>query len=168
MFFLPLLLLSSVFGLPAAGWNFRQPLLRPGCASRSSLDCRNWASSSATKIFLATDRKLSEALEQAAKGPVRQEIEAKLNKGLAPTLLKVDDYSNESGEAGLDFSTETHFRIEVESHAFRGLTPLARTRWVYELLGELLDSRVHAVQVYTKYPKLAPDLEIEGARMEKV
>eukprot|EP00923_Selenidium_pygospionis_P035995 GHVN01063175.1.p3 GENE.GHVN01063175.1~~GHVN01063175.1.p3 ORF type:complete len:111 (+),score=9.79 GHVN01063175.1:300-632(+) len=105
-----------------------------------------------------------------------------LNKGLAPTLLKVDDYSNESGEAGLDFSTETHFRIEVstrrrggastshqvESHAFRGLTPLARTRWVYELLGELLDSRVHAVQVYTKYPKLAPDLEIEGARMEKV
>eukprot|EP00923_Selenidium_pygospionis_P035993 GHVN01063173.1.p1 GENE.GHVN01063173.1~~GHVN01063173.1.p1 ORF type:complete len:117 (+),score=9.41 GHVN01063173.1:35-352(+) len=94
MFFLPLLLLSSVFGLPAAGWNFRQPLLRPGCASRSSLDCRNWASSSATKIFLATDRKLSEALEQAAKGPVRQEIEAKV-----PLLCGSDRLTNELSPA---------------------------------------------------------------------
>lgn len=46
-----------------------------------------------------------------------------------------------------------HFHVTVRSHKFSGLSPIARHRLVYEGLGDLLKTDIHAVQIRA----LAPD-----------
>lgn len=84
---------------------------------------------------------------------VAQSIERKLTAALAPTRLVIEDESHRhAGHAGARPEGETHFRVEVVSAAFAGMSRVARQRKVYELLAEELRTRVHALALSTKTP----------------
>ena len=51
------------------------------------------------------------------------------------------------GEGG-----ESHFHLSIESAAFAGLGRVQRQRLVYQALGELMQSQVHALAMETKAP----------------
>lgn len=87
---------------------------------------------------------------------VAQAIERKLKAALAPTRLVIEDESHRhAGHAGARPEGETHFRVEIVSPAFAGMSRVARQRKVYELLAEEMRTRVHALALSTRTPEEA-------------
>jgi BolA family transcriptional regulator, general stress-responsive regulator len=85
---------------------------------------------------------------------IRSAIEQKLGEALKPLRLSVVDESHRhAGHAGADPRGESHFRVEVVSAAFDGLTRVARQRLVYGLLEAELRDRVHALALSTLTPE---------------
>ncbi len=74
-------------------------------------------------------------------------IEARLREALAPQLLRlVDESHRHRGHAGAA-DGRGHFALTLVSEAFRGQRPLARHRLVYEALGGLMDTDIHALAI---------------------
>jgi BolA family transcriptional regulator, general stress-responsive regulator len=85
---------------------------------------------------------------------IRSAIEQKLGEALKPLRLSVVDESHRhAGHAGAHPRGESHFRVEVVSAAFNGLTRVARQRLVYGLLEAELKDRVHALALSTLTPE---------------
>jgi BolA family transcriptional regulator, general stress-responsive regulator len=85
--------------------------------------------------------------------PVAKQIEANLTAALAPTRLHVVNESHlHAGHLGDDGTGESHFRVEVESAAFAGLSRVARQRLVNQALAELLRTRIHALAIRARVP----------------
>ena len=82
-------------------------------------------------------------------------IEALLRERLAvlqPLRLDIiDDSALHAGHAGA--GSGGHYRLLIVSAAFSGKTTLARHRIVYDTLGELMHSTIHALSIKA----LAPD-----------
>jgi BolA protein len=77
---------------------------------------------------------------------VAKTIEDKLQKAFSPSLLKVVDESHlHAGHAGARPQGESHFRVEIVSDCFQGLSRVARQRAVYQVLAEELATDVHAL-----------------------
>ena len=92
-------------------------------------------------------------MTQDSKGPVQAEIETRLSAALSPTHLAVsNDSAQHRGHAGGDGSGESHFSVVVESAAFEGKTRVERQRMVNRALGDLMDERVHAMQIKARAP----------------
>ena len=72
---------------------------------------------------------------------------------LAPTHLELRDES--ARHAGHAHGGGGHFRLEIVSPAFAGLSTLARHRLVYTALGELLQGPVHALAIKAMTPEEA-------------
>ena len=86
--------------------------------------------------------------------PVAETIEHKLKAGLAPVRLTVTDQSHlHAGHAGARPGGETHFRVEIVSPAFAGLSRVARQRLVYDVLAAELKGPVHALALQTRTPE---------------
>jgi BolA protein len=86
-------------------------------------------------------------------GPVAREIVARLNAALSPARLDLANQSEQHrGHAGYDGSGESHFALLIESAAFIGQSRVARQRLVYAALGELMDSRIHALSIKALAP----------------
>ena len=87
-------------------------------------------------------------------GPVAREIAQRLQAALAPARLAViNDSEKHRGHGGYDGSGESHFMVEVEAEAFRGLSRLQRQRAVNEALGDLLSKeRIHALAIKATVP----------------
>jgi BolA protein len=80
-------------------------------------------------------------------------IACKLDAALKPARLDVrDDSEKHRGHAGWRQGGETHFRVEVVSAAFAGLSRVARQRLVYQALAEELEGGVHALELKTIAP----------------
>lgn len=93
---------------------------------------------------------------------VREQIEARL-QALQPTLLTIiDDSASHAGHAGAAAHAArtgvgvgagahadegTHFEITVVASAFAGKPLVARHRMIYELLDELMKTRIHALKI---------------------
>lgn len=91
---------------------------------------------------------------------VREQIEARLQV-LQPTLLTIiDDSASHAGhagaaahaartgvDAGAHADEGTHFEITVIASAFAGKPLVARHRMIYELLDELMKTRIHALKI---------------------
>ena len=89
---------------------------------------------------------------------VRDQIESRL-QALKPELLEiVDDSASHAGHAGAHAHAErtggavpedvgTHFEITVVSAAFAGKPLVARHRMIYELLDDLMKTRIHALKI---------------------
>jgi BolA family transcriptional regulator, general stress-responsive regulator len=85
---------------------------------------------------------------------IRSAIEQKLGEALKPLrLLVVDESHRHAGHAGAHPLGESHFRVEVVSAVFKGLTRVARQRLVYGLLEAELKDRVHALALRTLTPE---------------
>ena len=79
---------------------------------------------------------------------VSEEIRARLDDAFAPSLLDVEDESEQHrGHAGWREGGETHFHVRVQGPAFRGLSRIERHRAIHEALGRELMSRVHALRL---------------------
>jgi BolA protein len=79
-------------------------------------------------------------------------IRARLERTLAPDELEITDESHlHAGHAGAR-DGRGHFRVRLVSDRFRGTKPLERHRMVYEALGELMQSDIHALSVVALAP----------------
>jgi BolA protein len=86
-------------------------------------------------------------------GPVATEMLRRLNSSLAPTYIElVDDSEQHRGHGGYNPAGESHFTLRIESAAFEGKTRVQRQRMIYGALGELMDSRVHALSIRATAP----------------
>ena len=86
-------------------------------------------------------------------GPVAAEMLRRLNSSLAPTRVElVDDSEQHRGHGGYNPAGESHFTLRIESAAFEGKTRVQRQRMIYAALGELMESRVHALSIRATAP----------------
>lgn len=88
----------------------------------------------------------------AAKAALLAQIQDRL-AALTPTHLELQDES--ARHAGHAHGGGSHFRLEIVSPAFAGLSTLARHRLVYTALGELLQGPVHALAIKAMTPEEA-------------
>jgi BolA family transcriptional regulator, general stress-responsive regulator len=92
--------------------------------------------------------------EQAEAFPVStrvQRIRAAL-QSLNPSFLDViDDSAKHRGHAGAA-SGLGHFNVVIHAEAFIGLAPLARHRLVYQALGNLMNTDIHALGIQAHGP----------------
>ena len=80
-------------------------------------------------------------------------IEARLRETLAPERIEiVDESAQHAGHAGAR-SGGGHFAATIVSNRFEGLNPIQRHRLVYEALGELMKTDIHALSVRALTPK---------------
>ena len=73
---------------------------------------------------------------------------------LAPVALDLRDESvQHAGHAGARPSGGSHWQLTIVSAAFRGQSAVARHRMVYEALGDLMKSEVHALRIAASAPE---------------
>lgn len=85
---------------------------------------------------------------------VAEQIRERL-AALNPVTLDVrDDSAQHAGHAGAaDHAARTgavegtHFELTIVSPIFAGASPVARHRMIYELLGDLMKTRIHALKI---------------------
>ncbi len=79
-------------------------------------------------------------------------IRERLEVALAPTRLEViDDSHHHIGHEGAR-DGRGHYTVRIASEAFAGMTPLARHRAVYEALGTLMQTDIHALSIQATLP----------------
>jgi len=80
-------------------------------------------------------------------------IRRRLTATLAPVELAIEDESHRhAGHAGAR-DGRGHFRVRIVSAAFAGKPPLARHRAVYDALGELMQTDIHALAIDARAPE---------------
>lgn len=80
-------------------------------------------------------------------------IEQAIRSALDPTEIEViDDSAKHAGHEGAR-DGRGHFRVVVRSARFQGAAPIARHRMVYEALGTLMQTDVHALQIRALAPE---------------
>jgi len=80
-------------------------------------------------------------------GPVATEMLKRLET-LSPTRIALNDDSEAHiGHGGYNPAGESHFSLIIESPAFAGKSRVERQRMVYAALGDLMESRVHALSI---------------------
>jgi BolA family transcriptional regulator, general stress-responsive regulator len=88
-----------------------------------------------------------------ATGPVATEMLRRLNSALCPTQLTlIDDSEKHRGHGGYNPEGESHFTLRIESPEFAGRSRVERQRMVYAALGDLMESRVHALSIRATVP----------------
>lgn len=86
-------------------------------------------------------------------GPVAREMTRRLTESLAPSRLELtDDSEKHRGHGGYNPAGESHFSLVIQSAAFNGKSRVERQRLVYRALGELMEARVHALQIKALAP----------------
>ena len=81
-------------------------------------------------------------------------IIAKLNEHFNPVELNVinESHLHAGHQPQFDGEGETHFRIQMVSESFNGLTRVARHRKINELLQEHFDQTLHALALELSAP----------------
>lgn len=79
-------------------------------------------------------------------------IEARLREALAPERIEiVDESSRHAGHAGAR-GGGGHFAVTLVSRRFEGLNTVQRHRLVYEALGEMMKTDIHALSLRALAP----------------
>jgi BolA protein len=74
-------------------------------------------------------------------------IRSRLQAALQPDVLEITDESHlHAGHAGAR-DGRGHFHVRIASRRFQGLGRLAQHRLVYDALGDLLTTDIHAVRI---------------------
>jgi BolA family transcriptional regulator, general stress-responsive regulator len=80
------------------------------------------------------------------------QIQERLTAALAPSELQIRDQSHlHAGHAGAR-DGRGHFAVTIVSDKFEGASRIARHKMVYDALGDLLNSDIHAVQITARTP----------------
>lgn len=78
------------------------------------------------------------------------EIERRLRDAFSPTSLEVIDESHKHiGHQGAK-DGRGHFKVVIAAPAFAGMSPIARHRAVYDTMGELMQTDIHALSIEAK------------------
>ena len=84
----------------------------------------------------------------------KQTIADKLTTAFAPSYLNVIDESDKhAGHGGWREGGETHFRVQIASSAFEGMSRVAQHRAINETLAGELANGVHALAIEVKRPE---------------
>lgn len=79
-------------------------------------------------------------------------MKARLQAALSPARLEIEDDSHRHvGHPGAR-DGRGHFIVTIESEDFDGLSPVARHRLVYDALGDLMQSDIHALTIRAGVP----------------
>lgn len=79
-------------------------------------------------------------------------IESRLTEAFSPTRLVIKDQSHlHEGHAGARDGLG-HFEVNIEAEAFAGRRPLERHRMVFEALGTLMQTDIHALRLFAYAP----------------
>lgn len=79
-------------------------------------------------------------------------IRSAIESALAPVALEVEDESHKHiGHEGAR-DGRGHFRVDVVSDAFAGMSPIARHRAVYAAVGTLMTTDIHALAIRARTP----------------
>jgi BolA family transcriptional regulator, general stress-responsive regulator len=80
-------------------------------------------------------------------------IRDQLAAPLAPTRLDlIDESARHAGHAGARPQGESHFRITIVASAFAGKSRIERHRLVFQALGSLMESDIHALAITALTP----------------
>lgn len=83
-------------------------------------------------------------------GNTTELIAEQLREAFKPTHLDIIDESHlHAGHAGAQ-SGKGHYAVTIHSTAFTDKSPIARHRMVYEALGSLMDTHIHALSIRAK------------------
>lgn len=75
------------------------------------------------------------------------EIQQRLERAFKPELLLVEDEGHlHAGHEGAK-DGRGHFRVHIVSAAFNGMNSLARHRAIYEQMGSLMETDIHALSI---------------------
>jgi BolA protein len=86
-------------------------------------------------------------------GPIAAEMLRRLHSALSPKRVElVDDSEQHRGHGGYNPAGESHFSLTIESVEFAGKSRVERQRMVYSALGDLMESRVHALSIRATAP----------------
>jgi len=84
----------------------------------------------------------------ASENVIRERLRA-----LNPVRLDLHDESAQhAGHAGARPGESTHWQLTIASEAFRGKSAVARHRMVYEALGDLMKTDIHALRIEAIVP----------------
>lgn len=84
-------------------------------------------------------------------------IEALLTEAFSPEYLLVKDQSHlHAGHAGAR-DGRGHFDVTIVAAAFADKRPLARHRMVYEALGSMMETDIHALRIDASAPPESTD-----------
>ncbi|MCX7043777.1 MAG: BolA family transcriptional regulator [Gammaproteobacteria bacterium] len=73
-------------------------------------------------------------------------------QALQPSHLEIMDESHKhAGHEGAR-DGRGHFALDIVSEAFAGLAPLARHRRVYQAMGEMMQTDIHALSIRARTP----------------
>lgn len=87
------------------------------------------------------------------------EIENRLRDAFKPLhLLVVDDSAQHHGHEGAK-DGRGHFSVKITAQAFQGKTLAERHRMIYTILGDMMKTDIHALQIEAK-PVDLPDLTL--------
>ncbi len=82
----------------------------------------------------------------------RREVIKRLQAALRPVSLEViDDSDKHAGHAG-SREGKAHFDVRITSPLFAGRNTLQRHRMVYDALGELMQTDIHALAIQARAP----------------
>uniref|UniRef100_A0A914DTU8 BolA-like protein 1 n=1 Tax=Acrobeloides nanus TaxID=290746 RepID=A0A914DTU8_9BILA len=95
-------------------------------------------------------------MSSTSTGPVSTTIRQKLTEFFNPTHLEVEC---ESHLHNVPKGAEKHFRVQIISDKFEGLSTLQRQRLVNKALAEELKTSVHALRIEARIPS-----EYEGQK----
>lgn len=85
-----------------------------------------------------------------------ERLSGRLRTGLAPETLEViDDSHHHAGHAGAA-DGRGHFTVLVVSQRFAGLNTIRRHRLVYEVVGDMMDTDIHALSIQALAPGETP------------
>jgi BolA protein len=80
-------------------------------------------------------------------------ITEKLTEAFVPESLRVVDESHQHvGHAGYRPGGETHFRVYIVAHAFRGKSRIERHRMINATLAGELAGGIHALAIHAAAP----------------
>jgi BolA family transcriptional regulator, general stress-responsive regulator len=85
-----------------------------------------------------------------------ESLRTRIDAALAPGRLEIIDESHQHvGHAGAR-DGRGHFRVRLWSERFAGLRPLACHRLVYDAVGELMNTDIHALAIEVLPPEESP------------
>ena len=88
------------------------------------------------------------AMNDQETGPIAAEMLRRLNSALQPARVElIDESEQHRGHGGYNPAGESHFTLRIESQAFDGKSRVERQRLIYAALGDLMESRVHALSI---------------------
>ena len=80
-------------------------------------------------------------------------IRSRLERELQPIALDiVDESARHAGHAGAA-SGGGHFIVNITAAAFQDKTPIQRHRQVYDALGDIMHSEIHALSIQARTPE---------------
>ena len=84
-----------------------------------------------------------------------EKIRERINAALQPAALEIIDESHKHvGHAGA-LDGRGHFQVTIVSDKFQDLPPIQRHRLIYDAVGDLMDSDIHALSIKAMTPSQA-------------